>query len=217
VTLRRVLVIGAITVGAGSATAFAATLSVGSWHVWSGSQTLTKATCTLSGTASTTDTYVDENSPSSSFGGATTLPVSPKSGKRNWSFIRFDLSSCSIPSTGGADSATLTVHITTAPGSSRTIDVDSVGTSWSGTSTWTNAQGFSYGSVAGSFATGTTNNVNKSVTVTADVDALIKSGTANYGWRLIDNGASANVTTTFGAAENGTAGNRPTLVINYEK
>ena len=86
-----------------------------------------------------------------------------------------------------------------------------------GTSTWNDAQGFVYGSVAGSFATGTTSNVTKSVTVTADVDALIKSGTANYGWRLADNGASANVATTFGASENGTAANRPQLVINYEK
>jgi hypothetical protein len=217
VRVRRLLVVGAIVMGAGTATAFAATLTVGSWHLWAGSQTLTKGTCTLSGTATSTDTYVDEFSPTSSFGGSTTLLVGPKSNKRNWAFVRFDLSSCGIPSTGGADSATLTVHITAAPGSSRTIDVDSVGTSWSGSSTWNNAQTFSYGSVAGSFATGTTSNVNKSVTVTADVDALIKNGTANYGWRLADNGASTNVTTTFGAAGNGTAANRPQLVINYEK
>jgi len=217
VNVRRLLVLGAITVAAGSTTAFAASLNVATWHLWAGSQTLTKGTCTLSGNASTTDTYVDENSPGSSFGGGTTLLVGPKTNKRNWAFVRFDLSSCGIPSTGGADSATLSMRITTAPGSSRTIDVDGVQTSWSGTSTWNNAQGFSYGSVVGSFATGTTNNVTKSVTVTADVDALIKNGTANYGWRLADNGASANVTTTFGAAANATAGNRPQLVINYEK
>src|ERR1700745_3453332 len=105
-----------MTVAATTTTAFAATLNVSSWHLWAGSQALTKAQCTLSGTASTTDTYVDEQNASTSFGSSTTLPVAPKSGKQNWAFVRFDLSSCNIPSTGGADSATLTMTITTAPG-----------------------------------------------------------------------------------------------------
>ena len=61
--------------------ASAASLSVASAHLWGGSQTLTKSTCTLQGTSSTTDTYVDEQNPTSSFGSATTLGVSPKSGK----------------------------------------------------------------------------------------------------------------------------------------
>jgi hypothetical protein len=216
VNVRRLLVLGAITVAAGTTTAFAATLSVGSWHVWSGSQTLTKGTCTLTGTSSTTDTYVDERFSTSSFGGGTTMLVGPRSSQRKWALVRFDLSSCGIPSTGGADSATLSVRITTAPGSSRTIDVDPVLTAWSGTSTWNDAQTFSYGST-GSFTTGTTSNVTKSVTVTGDVDDLIKNGTANYGWRLSDAGGSANLTTTFGTSQNGTAANRPQLVINYEK
>jgi hypothetical protein len=215
--MKRLVLLLALTVAASTTTAFAATLNVSSWHLWAGSQTLTHSSCTLSGTSSTTDTYVDEQSTTSSFGGATTLTVSPKSGKRDWAFVRFDLSSCSIPSTGGADSATLTVTLTTAPGSSRTIDVTTVGTTWSGSSTWNNAQSFSYGSVVGSFSTGTTSNVTKSVTVTADVDALIRNGSASFGWRLDDPGATANVAASFGAAENATAANRPQLVINYVK
>ena len=216
-TTRRLAIFLAMTLGLGCSAAFAATLNVGSWHMWAGSQTLTKGTCTLTGSTSTVDTYVDEHSPTSSFGSSTTLAVGPKTSNRTWAFVRFDLSSCNIPATGGADSATLSLRITNAPGSSRTIDVTPDGTTWDGTTTWNAAQSLSYGATTTSFATGTTNNVTKSVTVTVDVDALIKSSTANYGWRLSDSGASANVTTLFGSAENTTAANRPQLQINYEK
>ena len=216
-TMRRLAILLAVSLGLGCSAAFAATLDVGSWHLWAGSQTLTKGTCTLTGTAATTDTYVDEKNPTTSNGGGTTLTVIPRTAQRRWALVRFDLSSCNIPTTGGADSATLSLRITSAPGSTRTIDVDPVLTTWTGSSTWNDAQAFSYGSTTATFATGTTNNVTKSVTVTGDVDDLIKNGSANYGWRLSDAGASANVTTTFGSAENGTAGNRPQLVINYEK
>ena len=215
--MKRLVFLLLLTLTASTTTAFAATLNVASWHLWTGSQVMTKGQCTLTGTSSTTDGYVDEQSSSSSFGGSTTLPVSPKSGKQSWAFIQFDLSSCSIPSTGGADSATLTVTITTAPGSSRTIDVTTVGSTWNGSLTWTGAQSLSYGGSVGSFATGTTSGVTKSVTVTADIDALIRNGTASFGWRLAETGSSANVTTTIGAAENATAANRPQLVINYAK
>jgi hypothetical protein len=217
VTIRRLGLLLAVAIGLGCSAAFAATLNVGSWHLWAGSQTLTKGTCTLTGTAATTDTYVDEKNPATSNGGGTTLTVSPRTAQRRWAFVRFDLSSCNIPVTGGADSAMLSVRITSAPASTRTIDVAPVLSTWSGTSTWVDAQLFTYGTTTGSFATGTSNNVTKSITVTGDVDALIKSGSANYGWRLSDAGSSATVTTTFGAAENATAGNRPQLVIDYEK
>jgi hypothetical protein len=216
-TMRRLAILLAVSLGLGCSAAFAATLNVGSWHLWAGSQTLTKGTCTLTGTSVTTDTYVDEKNPTTSNGGSTTLPVLSRTLQRRWTFVRFDLSSCNIPATGGADSATLSVRITSAPTATRTIDVAPVLTTWSGTSTWVDAQTFTYGPTTATFATGTTSNVTKSVTVTGDVDALIKSGSANYGWRLSDLGSSVNLTTTFGAAENATAGNRPQLVIDYEK
>jgi len=214
-TPRRVAVLLAATLGACVGTAYAASLSVGTWHLWGGSQTLTKGTCTLTGTTSTTDTYVAQATPTTSFGGNTTMLVRSNSGSADWAFVRFDLSSCSIPTTGGADSATLTLTVTTAPGSSRTITVTPVLTTWSSTLTWNAAQSLSYGSATTSFATGTTTGA-KTATVTVDVDNLIKSSTANFGWRLSDTG-SGNATTTFGTSENATAANRPQLVINYEK
>src|SRR5262249_40824284 len=158
---------------------------------------------------------INENNPNSSFGGATTLSVGPKTTKRTWALVRFDLSSCSIPTTGGADSATLNLRITTAPGSSQTLDVSTISSTWSGSTTRNTPP--STGSPFASITTGTTSNVTKSVTVTADVDALIKNNSANYGWLISEASSSANVTTLFGSAENATAGNRPQLVINYEK
>jgi len=215
VTLRRVLLVMLATVGIGGGVAYAATLTVGSGHLWAGGQTLTKGTCTLQGTSSTTDTYVDENSPASSFGGATTLSVGPKTNKRTWMLVRFDLSSCGIPTTGGADSATLNLRITTAPGSSQSLDVSTISSTWSGSTTWNTVP--SIGSPFASITTGTTSNVTKSVTVTADVDALIKNSSANYGWLVSEASSASNVTTLFGSSENGTSSNQPQLVINYEK
>jgi hypothetical protein len=213
--MRRALLLILATVGIGGSVAYAATLSVGSGHLWAGGQTLTKGTCTLQGTTSTTDTYVDENSPTSSFGSATTLSVGPKTNKRTWMLVRFDLSSCGIPTTGGADSATLNLRITTAPTSSQSLDVSTISSSWSGSTTWNTAP--STGSPFASITTGTTSNVTKSVTVTADVDALIKNSSANYGWLISEASSSSNVTTLFGSSENGTSANQPQLVINYEK
>lgn len=215
--MQRLVLIFAIAIAASASIAYAASLNVGSWHLWAGAQTLTKATCTLSGTTSTTDTYVDEKSPATAAGGSTTLSVGPKTGQRTWAFVGFDLSSCSIPATGGADSATLNLRITTAPGSTRTLDVTPVLSTWDGTLTWAGAQALTYGANFATIATGTTSNVTKSVTVTADIDALIKNGGANFGWRISEANSVTNVTTLFGSAENATAGNQPQLVVSYEK
>ena len=215
--MQRLVLIFAIAIAASTSIAYAASLNVGSWHLWAGAQTLTKATCTLSGTTSTTDTYVDEKNPATTAGGSTTLSVGPKTGQRTWAFVRFDLSSCSIPATGGADSATLNLRITTAPASTRTLDVTPVLSTWDGTLTWTGAQALTYGSNFATITTGTTSNVTKSVTVTADIDALIKNGGANFGWRISEASSVTNVTTLFGSAENATAVNQPQLVVSYEK
>jgi len=212
---RALLVLLVATVAVGGSVAFAASLGVASGHLWAGSQTLTKSTCTLQGTSSTTDTYLDEQSPNGSFGGSTTLSVGPKTNKRTWALVRFNLASCGIPSSGGADSATLKLVITTAPGSSQSLDVATIQSSWSGSTTWNTAPSTS--AAFATISTGTTSGVTKSVTVTADVDALIKNGSANDGWLISEASSGANVQTLFGSAENATAANQPQLVISYEK
>jgi hypothetical protein len=214
--MRRLAVLFVVALGASATTAFAATLSVTTWHLWSGSQTLTKATCTLTGAAVTTDTYSDEALVGDN-SAATTARVRPSVGTRRWMFVRFDISSCAIPTTGGADTATLSLRVTTAPSPSRTLTVTPVLGTWTGATlaNFTGATALTYGATTTTFATGTTANT-VSVPVTIDVDALIKNSTANFGWRISDAG-TGTVATTLGAADNGTASNRPTLVINYAK
>jgi hypothetical protein len=216
-TPRRIAVFLAATAGIGLGVAYAASLTVGSWHLWAGSQPLTKATCTLTGSAQTTDTYVNQASANSSAGStATTLLVKSNTGSQEWTFIRFDVASCGIPATGGADTATLTFYTAAVP-SSRTLTVAPVLATWSGSLTWTSAQLLTYGATTTTIATGSANNTAVSTLVTVDVDAFIKGSATNYGWRIIDSN-TGNATTTFAATEYTiTTSHRPQLVINYEK
>jgi hypothetical protein len=214
---RRLLVLLALTLGVTSSVAYAASLNVTSWHLWGGSQTLTKATCTVTGALA--DTYVDQNNAAAGFGGAATLGLVPAGDtpKQQWAFVKFDLSSCNIPTTGGADSATLSLQLTTAPTTSFNFDLTRVTSTWASTLTWTQAQSLSYAaSPTTSVAGGTTTGL-RTFTVTSDVDSFIKGG-SNFGWRISDTGVGQNlVKDTAKFASTDSAANVPTLTINYEK
>jgi hypothetical protein len=191
---------------------YAASLGLGSKQLHAWRQTLTKGTCNQTSTTAN-DTYVQQASPNSTAGGtATTLTIKPTAGSQDYAFIRFDLSGCSLPTTAGADSAVLTVRVTTA--GADTISLFPVTSSWSSsTLTWNGLGGLTIGSTAtGTFSSSTTGN--KTVTVTADVDAAIKAGTL-WGWEL--RATSGTATVAIGAAENGTAANRPSMTLSYEK
>jgi hypothetical protein len=215
---RRLLVLLAITVAITSSVAYAATLTVSSWHLWAGSQTLTKATCTVTGAQ--TDTYVDQSNATTSFGAAATLNLIPSGDtpKEKWVFVKFDLSSCAIPTTGGADSATLSLYLSSAPTTSFNYDATRVTSAWASTLTWNQAQALTYaGSPTTSPAGGTTSGVRISFPVTVDVDSFIKGG-SNFGWRISDTGAGQNAVkdlATFASTDSGA--NVPTLTINYEQ
>jgi hypothetical protein len=191
---------------------------VSSWHLWAGSQSLTKATCTVTGAQ--TDTYVDQNAATTSFGAAATLNLIPSgdSPKERWVFVEFDLSSCAIPATGGADSATLSLHLSTAATTSFNFDATRVTSAWGNTLTWNQAQALTYaGSPTSSTAGVTTNGDKISFPVTVDVDSFIKGG-SNFGWRISDTGSGQNAVkdlATFASTDSGA--NVPTLTINYEQ
>ena len=210
--MRRLAVVLGATLGLGCSAAFASTLSVGSWHLWAGSQTLTKTQCTGTGA---TDTYADEKtSPDNS--ASATLSEQPDTNRRQWIYIRFDLSSCNIPTTGGADSATLTLFEAAAPKTSRTLTLAPVQSTWPANLPFATALALTYGTSTASVATGTTSGVPLPITVTADVDAFIKTPAAAFGWRISDGNAPAALDqATFNSSE--AAANKPTLVINYEK
>lgn len=195
---------------AGTAYAASLGLSSRSLHAWT--QTLTKATCNQTSTTAD-DTFVQQASPTSTAGAtATTLTIKPTSGSQDYAFLRFNLSGCGLPTTGGADSAVLTVRVTTS--GSDTISVFPVTTSWSSsTLNWNGLSGLSVGSTAtGTFSASSTGN--KTVTVTADVDTAIKAG-ALWGWELRATAGTATV--AIGAAENATSANRPSMTLSDEK
>lgn len=212
--MRRIVLILVATVAIGTGVGFAATLSVGSNHLWAGSQTLTKGACTVTGAL---DTSVNEASPTTTGGTATTLSVVPDTGSRSWAFLDFDLSSCALPTTAGADSATLSLYVTNAPQHSFTLTLAQVNSAWSNALTWNGAQSLSYAAATTTSTVGTSTGVWVNFTVTADVDDFIK-GLANNGWRIVSSGTTHNVnqdTTAFSSSEATT--NKPKLVINYEK
>lgn len=195
---------------AGTAYAASLGLSSKSLHAWT--QTLTKATCNQTSTTAD-DTFVQQASPTSTAGAtATTLTIKPTSGSQDYAFLRFNLSGCGLPTTGGADSAVLTVRVTTS--GSDTISVFPVTTSWSSsTLNWNGLSGLSVGPTAtGTFSASSTGN--KTVTVTADVDTAIKAG-ALWGWELRATAGTATV--AIGAAENATSANRPSMTLSDEK
>lgn len=204
------VIAGVATAGVASA----ASLNVGSWHLWSGAQALTKTACTVTGAS--TDTFVNEASTSQTNATAATLDVIPDTGSRKYTFLAFDLSSCSIPATGGADSATLSLYLTAAPKNSFTLNLNRATSSWSSALNWTTAQSVTT-SATTTAATGTTSGTWITFTVTGDVDAFIKGG-ANDGWRLTETGTTQNANkdlAQFASTDSGA--NMPKLVINYEK
>lgn len=212
ITLFRV--IAAVTIGSLACTgvAYAASLGLGSNKLFAWSQSLTKGTCNQTSTTAD-DTYVQQAIPTSTTGGtATTLTISPIAAAQDYAFIRFNLSGCSLPTTAGADSAVLTVRVTTA--GADTISLFPVTSSWSSsTLNWNGVSGLTIGSTAtGTFSASTTGN--KTVTVTADVDAAIKAGTL-WGWELRATSGTAIV--AIGASENATSTNRPSMTLSYEK
>lgn len=209
--LRIVVALG-VAMTASVTVAHAAGLGLASNKLFAWSQTLTKGTCNQTSTTAD-DTYVQQALPTSTAGAtATTLSISPTAGSQRYAFIRFDLSGCSLPTTAGADSAVLTVNVRTA--GADTVSLFPVTSSWSSsTLTWNGVTGLTIGSTAtGGFSASSTGS--KTVTVTADVDNAIKAGSL-WGWELRATSGTAIV--AIGAAENGTAGNRPSMTLGYEK
>jgi hypothetical protein len=211
--VKRALLLLVVLSVAGAGIAYAATLNVGSTHLWGGTQTLTKSSCTLSPSL---DTFVNEASTSQTNGGASTLDVIPDSGSRKYSYLQFDVSSCGIPTTGGADSATLSVYLANAPKGSLTLSASRVTSSWSNSTTWSTQP--TTAGATDSKSTGTSNGVWISLTVTADVDDFIKGISTNYGWRLTESGSLQNATKDLAQFSSVDAtSNKPQLVVNYEK
>ena len=211
-TFLRLTVAIVVAMSSSVGVAYAASLGLSSKQLHAWSQTLTKGTCNQT-SATADDTYVQQASPTNTAGGTdTNLTTGGAAGSQDFAFISFDLSGCALPTTAGADTASLTVTVTTK--SNDTISVFPVYSGWSSsTLNWNGLGGLTIG------ATATTTFVPSSpgavtVPVTADVDAAIKAGTL-WGWELRD--TSGTAVSTIGSSENNAAGKRPSMTLSYEK
>lgn len=216
----------------------AASLSVTSQHL-----TVIRS-CTLTASPSTstvdTDATVDQGSPLTNFGTATTLNVASKAtlvlASNQRTYVRFDLTKCvhSPPSTATVMTASLRLYATALASSCRTYDVFRTTASWTETGiTWTNQPG---GATINSPATGgrtssvtagtgggcTFSSTNAYVAwdVTADVSAFVSGSATNDGWEIRDDAETAlgvltNFTLTASAREANVQLQSPQLVVTY--
>jgi len=187
---------------------------------WAASLTITPQKLTTFGycivRASTADADVNQSSPSNNQGSSVDLYVRSASGGNRHTFVKFDLSSCNAPTTAVVTTATLSLHMSSAPGVSRTYEARRVTTTWTETAVnWTNQP--AAGSVTSTATTGTTSNVRRTWTVTADVQAWLNGTAANHGSRISDatQDDPGSREARFVSKEKATASQRPQLTIQY--
>jgi hypothetical protein len=221
--MRRLAPLVAVGLLTSAAVAAAAGVTVATGLLATAGKTLTKATCTLSGTAAT-DTYVNESNKTQTNGSTSSLVVENVAAQRRRAFVRFDLGSCPSAanlSNAGVDSATLTVNFTSATGTPRTIKVYRVTADWTSSINWNTQPAFAAGSTATISLTSVVPG-SKSADVTKDLNDFLQSSPSplppygavvpNYGWVLTDEGAGTGIS-TLNASE--TSSGKPTLTINY--
>lgn len=215
-TLVGAVLAGSALVGATLAAAASLQLSPSSLTEYAAASAVPLSSCTLTASA---DAYVDSAvlSSGSNFGTATTLNVrSDVLGNRR-TFARFDLSAC--PSFGNArvTDASLRLFLSTAPSASRTYNLHRVTAAWTETGVTSSNQPAAAAAATASVATGTVSAVTLSWPVTAEVQSFVDGTATNFGWRIRD--ATEDSLTarsgTFSARENGTAAQRPSLVVTY--
>jgi len=214
--MRGWLVLMAVVGASATSTAVAASLGVtpARLTVFAAATTVPVTSCRLEAAA---DTYVDQLSLLSNFGGATTLLVWSSLLQNRRSFVRFDLSTCAIPPTARVMTAVLTLFLATAPSNSRTYVVSRVTGAWTEAGlTWTSQPAVA-GSPTATRATGTASGVVLTWNVAADVQAFAGGSQTNNGWRLTDSSedSAAAQQGTLASKENAAAAARPTLDITF--
>ena len=207
----------ALGIAASASVAYAATLSVTSARLttYSVAVTIDPTVCTLTPVA---DATVDRNAATTNFGNLTTLSVRRQaSNRQKRSLVRFNVASCGIPGTAQIVSSSLRMTVITPPGSNQSYGAHRItGGAWvEGTVTY-NTQPASAAAATSTVATGASP-TSLTWSVLADVDAYVKGTAVNNGWVIRDAAETSNpaVETVFGSRQNGTAGNRPSLVISY--
>ena len=231
---RRVLAGIAVLALLGLATASAATLGVTTKKIVISSATSVPvtdppvSTCTI---RNDYEAYVNQNQ--GNLEASVSWGVRSATDDNNRGFVHVDLAgSCEesgrpIPSGSGVVSAAMYVYGHDWPSSSRTYDLHRVTATWAeGTITWANQPAVA-GTATASVATGTSDGVWKSWTVTEDVQAFFAGTYTNYGWRVADSAENSGTAyDSWMCAHNGGAwwafctmsspDERPYLVLTYQ-
>jgi hypothetical protein len=220
----------------------AAAVAGAGWAVFGSAATLTVMpkqasafrTCVLTAYPTTStvmsDSWVDQNSVTSTKGGATAIQVQSRTSKNNRGFVRFDLSKC-IPTVAASATvklATLRLRLAGAPTASRTYNVNRVTgpcpeaatTCWTENAlTWNNQPTVAATPTSAlTLTSSSTVNQYYGWDVTADVAAMLAGTASNYGWRIsdsVENAASAVIVTFKAKNATGNAAGAPQLVIAY--
>jgi hypothetical protein len=197
-------------------------------------------TCTLNGTTGTSaselDSYVDENTPTSNYGGATTMNSESRNNRDRRPYVAFDLTTCApnVPSSATVTSATLRLWVTAMPAAAcRTEDVFAVTSAWTESGiTWNNQP---FGTAINNPASGTRTD---SVTVggggctigsvgqyvpwnvTANLASFVSGSASNFGWMIrddVEGAAGAGFTVTFSTSDAGSIPQAPQLIVTYKR
>ena len=173
---------------------------------------------------STADSHIDQNAQTTNSGNVDPILVESRASKAKRIVVRFDVST--IPSEAAVKSAALSMRMTKAPGQSRTYGAHRItgttlwtetGVTWNsrnGTTNWTTAGG-DFNAATDTTTTGTTGNVTLSWDIPADVQAWVDGSATNNGILIKDETEGPKGKSEFASKENGTAANRPKLVVTY--
>jgi len=178
------------------------------------------------------DSFVQQASPGTNSGSATTMNVTSSNLANRRVHVRFDLTKCSpaiSPSATVVD-ATLRLFATAVPSSCRTQDVFRVTATWTESAiTWTNqpfgasannpAQSARTSSINVGSAPCTYSTANQYVAwaVTADVASFVSGALTNYGWMIRDDAENSGIAraSTYSTKNLGTLAQAPQLIITF--
>jgi hypothetical protein len=210
-----------VTNAAGSATSNAATLTVNPSS--GGGPTTVTLQQGQSGYAGTMDTYIDQFSPTTSFGTLDRLEVryyDPGTGLQEHmiTLLRFDLSG--IPTNATITSATLTLYNIRAAANdaSDVVNLDKVMSAWNDSWTWamgvptTAPSGVTCPSVAGYTLSPTTPEIYTIAGMAGLVQAWVATPSSNLGMML---STTSNLNMRFCSSEYAGAQYRPALQVSY--
>ncbi len=197
-----------------------AVLSTSSKIQWSG--TLASSTTFqegVGGYTGTQDTHINDSTLNTPYGSDTTVYVDDNTQQ---ALIRFDditgAGANQIVAGSSITSATLSIFVSDT-NAAKTVDVHTMLSSWSESSTWNNlSNGISTDGVEASASpiatldAGTSGWVN--IDVTADIQAIVNGGD-NNGWAFVTSLNNAD-NWGFSSSESASSTNRPTLSVNYE-